>query len=149
MLCGGEWVHGTRSYLKESSLFVWLVGSVSAMRTADLLLIRVVRFQCDSLALTKLSHLGRVFLVEKMPSFLQNCFEMYGLSYLTTSVPCPSKVPDLMFLQSLFNLTCVNRDPHFFFFSIFNLQVEFSPRLPGVWQPALFSRWTNCSSREI
>lgn len=47
MLCGGEWVHDTRSYLKESSLFVWLVGSVSAMRTADLLLIRVVRFQCD------------------------------------------------------------------------------------------------------
>lgn len=49
----GQGVCGTRFYQKELSFLVGLVGSVSTGRTVDhalmcLLLIRGVRFQCDS-----------------------------------------------------------------------------------------------------
>lgn len=113
----GRWVHGTRFYLKESSCLVWLVGSVSALRTVGheftyLLLIGGVRFQCDS-------HLGRMVLVQrKWLRCFQNSFDVCGLSYHTMSIPFPIKVLDLMFVSSLSNLACGNRDHSFWFFNL-------------------------------
>lgn len=91
----GQWVGGgARFYRKELSFLVGLVGSVSNGRTVDqdLLLIRGIRFECDSqvFPVTKLSHSreDQITLAQrKCLRFLQNCFEMCGFLYWTLAVP--------------------------------------------------------------
>lgn len=124
------WVHGTRFYLKESSCLVWLAGSVSGVRTVGheltyLLLIGGVRFQRDSQTLREFSHLGRMILVQrKWLRRLQISFDIY-LSYRTMSVPFPIKVLHLMFVPSLSNLACRNRDHFSLVFQSFISELNF------------------------